>query len=100
MQFESQRGQNTESNRLRLKITDRMAVAAEAGVSRQTDTMNTRKLLEKIDKQLEQAETTLVELNDQPDLGALPEKSRQVDTSLEKAELIIADLRKTSNETK
>ncbi|MBC8351693.1 MAG: hypothetical protein H8E66_06870 [Planctomycetes bacterium] len=100
MQFESQRGQNTESNRRRLKITERLAVVAEAGKSRQTDTMNTRKLLEKIDKELEAAETTLTELNGQTDLGALAEKPEQVDASLETAGLVVADLRKSSNETK
>jgi hypothetical protein len=101
MKFESQRGQqNTESNRLRLKITDRMAVAAKAGESRQNETMNTREFLKKIDKQLAAAEKPLTELNDQPDPSALPEKSQQVDSHLEKATLLVADLRESSTETK
>lgn len=100
MQFETQRGQNTESNRMRLRITDRLAAVAEAGESRRTDTMNTRRLLEKIDEQLEAAEATLVELNEQPDLSELAEKSKHVDGRLEAAERIIADLRNDSKETK
>lgn len=97
MQFESQRGQqNSESNRLRLKITDRIAVAAEAGAGRQNETMNTRRFLERIDKQLAEAEKTLTELNDQPSPGALPEKSQQTNQNLEKAEQIVAELRKAS----
>ncbi len=100
MKFEAQRGQNTESNRMRLKIIDRLAVVAEAGESRSPETMNTRELLKKIDVQLERAETVLLVLNEQDNLGDVPEKSRQVDSRLERVERIIANLRKDSKETK
>ncbi len=100
MKFESQRGQNTESNRLRLTITAREAVAANPGSSRPSDAMNTRELLQRIDKELEAAELTLLELNQQPDLAAVPERSQQVDARLEKAEQIVADLRNDTKETK
>ena len=100
MSFEVQRGQNSESNRLRLRITDRLQVAAEAGASRRSATMNTRELLKKIDKELEVAEATLLELKGQSDVAVRPEKFQFTDARLEKAELGIADLRKESKETK
>ncbi len=100
MRFETQLGQNTESNRLRLRIMDRLAVAAEAGESRRSDTMNTRELLKAIDHELEAAEAALVVLNEQPELDAMPDKIQQVDARLEKAELLVADLRRNSKGTK
>lgn len=100
MKFETQLGQNTESNRLRLKIAERVATVTNPADGRSTDAMNTRELLQRIDKELEAAETTLLALNQQPDLSTLPEQSQQADARLEKTELIVAELRNDTKETK
>ena len=100
MFFEIQRGQNTESNRIRLKITVRVAVAAEAGERRRSDTMQIREQLKLIDTQLADAESILQSIHEAPDSKRLPNQSKQINSHLMKAEKIVAELRTASNETK
>ncbi|MEO8494458.1 MAG: hypothetical protein ABI614_05280, partial [Planctomycetota bacterium] len=67
---------------------------------RQNDAMNTRELLQKIDKELEVAEATLLELHGQPAASDVSERSKNADSRLEKAELIVANLRNDTKDTK
>jgi hypothetical protein len=98
-----QRGQNSESNRLRLKVRKRTTAVAQARGDRRTIQMRIRERLEKIDRQLKAAEAVLLEIDTQlKQTGESDEHARQleaVDVRLAAVERIIGELRNESKET-
>jgi len=97
------RGQNTESNRLRLKIAKRLASAAESGEDRRTVQVKIRERIEQLDRELKAAESVLQGVVDSLDQSRIAEAQihelRGADERLAQVDRLIADLRNESKET-
>ena len=96
------RGQFAESNRLRLKIEEKLTASAEPG-DRQSLQIKIRQQLEQIDRELKPAEETLSTLLETARQSGIADPQIQslkdVDGRLTKVERLIADLRNESKET-
>lgn len=101
--LDDMRGQNTESNRLRLKIAKRLASAADAGDDRRTFQIKIRERLEQIDRELNAAESVLQGVVDSLDQSRITDAQIKeltaVDERLATVDRLIADLRNESKET-
>jgi hypothetical protein len=96
-------GQLSESNRLRLKIEEKVISAAEGGVDREPVQFRIRRRLEQIDAELKPAEETLSELVATVSQAGIADPQIQeltkVDQRLANVDKFIADLRSESKET-
>ncbi len=100
---EESQAQNAESNRLRLRVAQRLVSAAQDSDEPGSARMKIRERLQQMDRELKPCESalqTLVETAGQSGIGDPQiEQLRGVDARLERVDRIIADLRKESKDT-
>ncbi len=96
-------GQNAESNRLRLKITARLASAAEQDEHPEETPLELRERIVRIDRLLRESQATLEKLGEQAAAAAIADPQitslKDADTRLAEAKRMIAELREQSKET-
>jgi hypothetical protein len=96
---QSESGQNAETNRRILKITERVSAVAEARESRKVETSNVRERVVEIDGMLAEAETALTRIVNReiPD-NDQSAQYKNLDTQLGKVENKISALRKETRD--
>ena len=96
-------GQNAESNRLRLKITARLASAAEQDEHPEETPLELRERIVRIDRLLRESQATLEKLGEQAAAATIADPQitslKDADTRLAEAKRMIAELREQSKET-
>ena len=96
---QSERGQNAETNRRRLKITERLSAIAVAREARKAETGNVRERIVAIDEMLAEVETGLTQIvnREVPD-DEQSARYKDLDTHLGKVEGKISALRKETRD--